>query len=178
MRSDYIPRDSAACILAALMPANRLALEVSLCTGLRIGDVLALRTEQVRKQRFTIKEQKTDKTRRVYIPTELRDALLRQAGKYYVFEGRLSALRPRTRQAVYKDLRRACTLFRVRGVRVSPHTMRKVYAVSQYQRTRDLAKVQRLLNHSSEAVTMLYAMADELTTSRLSGKSVSLPKKK
>lgn len=176
MRSDYIPRDSAACILAALMPANRLALEVSLCTGLRIGDVLGLRTEQVKKQRFTLKEQKTDKTRRVYIPGDLRDELLKQAGKYFVFEGRCSACRPRTRQAVYKDLRRACTLFRVRGAHVSPHTMRKVYAVSQYQRTKDLAKVQGLLNHSSEAVTMLYAMADELTAARLRGRSLHVPR--
>lgn len=177
MRSDYIQTDSAACILAALMPANRLALLVSLTTGLRIGDVLSLRTEQVKQQRFTIKEQKTGKTRRVYISSELQMQLLKQAGAIFVFEGRLSACQHRTRQAVYNDLKRACKLFRVRGVHVSPHTMRKVYAVTQYQRSRDLAKVQKLLNHSNEAVTMLYAMADELTEARLENRSVHLPRK-
>lgn len=159
------------------MPANRLALEVSLCTGLRIGDVLRLRTDQLQKDRCTIKEQKTNKTRRIRLPKDLRLALLRQAGDIYVFEARTSRFKHRTRQAVYNDLKRACKLFRVRGVNVAPHTMRKIYAVGQFQRTRDLSKVQGLLNHSSEAVTMLYAMADDLTAARVKGAAVRVPMK-
>lgn len=44
MKSGYIPKGEAQHILAALQPANRLALELSLHTGLRIGDVLDLKT--------------------------------------------------------------------------------------------------------------------------------------
>ena len=47
MRSDYIRREEFEHILAALTPPNRLAMRVSLATGLRIGDVLNLRTEQI-----------------------------------------------------------------------------------------------------------------------------------
>ena len=68
MRSEWIPKGDFEHILAALSPENRLACEVSLATGLRIGDVLALTPEKVRKQRFTVREQKTGKTRTKLFP--------------------------------------------------------------------------------------------------------------
>lgn len=49
---------------------------------------------------------------------------------------------------------------------LSPHSARKIYAVTEYRRTGSLQRVKELLNHSDEAVTMLYAMADELTERR------------
>ncbi|MGX8702543.1 tyrosine-type recombinase/integrase [Caproiciproducens sp.] len=152
-------------VLAALMPANRLACEVSACTGLRIGDVLNLRSARL-CERFTVRELKTGKTRRVTLPHELLDRLIAQSGKIFVFEGRENYRKPRTRQAVYKDLTRAAKLFRIRGTHISPHSARKIYAVGEYRRTGSLQRVKELLNHSDEAVTMLYAMADELTQRR------------
>ena len=61
MTTDYISRASFEHILSALMPENRLALIVSMTTGLRIDDVLHLRTKDVIKGRFTIREMKTGK---------------------------------------------------------------------------------------------------------------------
>lgn len=159
MRSEWVPRGDFQHILAALRPENRLACEISLATGLRINDVLSLPLEKVRKQRFTIREEKTGKTRRVRLPSALVDRCIACAGAHYVFEHRLDGRRHRTRQAVYKDLRRVATLFDARK-HITPHTARKVYAVEEYRRTGSLAHVRQLLNHSSEAVTMLYAMAD------------------
>lgn len=46
---------------------------------------------------------------------------------------------------------------------VSPHTARKIYAVQEYHKCGSLRRVQGLLNHGDEAVTMLYAMADVIT---------------
>lgn len=51
---------------------------------------------------------------------------------------------------------------------VGPHSARKIFAVNLYHRTGDLEAVRKALNHSDQAVTMLYAMADELTTRSLS----------
>ena len=167
MRTDYIPRGTFDHLLAALMPANRLAIETSLATGLRIGDVLAMRTDQVRRGRWTLKEEKTGKRRQVRLPLGLQRDLLAQAGRVYVFEHRLDWKRHRTREAVYKDLRRAVDLFRLRRLVIAPHTARKIYAVSQYQNSGSLKKVAELLNHSDEAVTMVYAMADELTARKM-----------
>lgn len=168
MRTDYIHREELSHLLAALTPPNRLALEVSLATGLRISDVLNLRTEALRAaedRRLSVRELKTGKTRRIKLTAELYERALSMAGKIYIFPNRHDWRRPRTRQAVYKDLKRAAKLFRV-PLNVAPHTARKVYAVDQYHRDGDLKRVQKLLNHDREAVTMLYAMADELTARR------------
>ena len=163
IRADYIHADNFLHILSALMLPNRLALIVSLTTGLRIDDVLSLKTETVKKQRFTIKDMKTGKRKTIRLSKPLLDDLLAQSGRVYVFEHRLDYKKHRTRQAVFKDLKRACELFRVSGVNISPHTARKIYSVGEYKRTCSIKQVQKLLNHSSEAVTMLYAMADEKT---------------
>jgi len=173
MRADWIAREELSHILAALMPPNRLALEVSLATGLRISDVLSIKTEQLEKaseRRITIRALKTGKIRRYKLPSELYERMLRQAGRVWVWEGRLDWRKHRTRQAVNKDLARCASLWRLpSGLHISPHTARKAYAVSKYQTTGSLKRVQELLQHSDESVTMLYAMADVLTERRLGG---------
>ena len=161
MRSRWVENDTMGHLLAALMPANRLALECSLRYGMRIGDVLALKTQDVERGDFTYVEQKTGKRRRLHISPDYQARLLRQAGRVYVFQGRNNWKRHRTRQAVYKDLKRIAAAYRLKGV--SPHSARKIYAVDRYRQYGDIRRVKRLLNHSDEAVTVLYALADELT---------------
>lgn len=177
MQSDYIFHEELNHILATLMPPNRLALEVSLYTGLRLSDVLSLKTQNI-KQRFSVQEQKTGKRRHVYLTKELQERLLLQAGQIYVFPHRLDGKRHRTRQAVWKDINRAMKLFRIpRNLVISPHTCRKVYAVERFRKTGNLKEVQQLLNHSSEGVTAIYAMADIMTERKLKGKKYSVVKK-
>lgn len=176
LKADYIPEIAFEHILGALMPENRLALFVSLTTGLRIDDVLSLRRKDIEKQRFTIHEMKTGKARRVSISKELQEQLLYTSGRFYVFEHRTDPKQHRTRQAVYKDLKRACKLFRIsETLQVSPHSARKIYAVSAYKRTAKIATVQKLLNHCNEPVTMIYAMADELTARHTKRSKLNLP---
>ena len=165
MKSDYVGRDMLGHVLAALMPANALAIEVSAHTGLRIGDVLNMRTERL-GPRMYVKELKTGKSRRIYLPAELLDRLTAQAGKIWVFEGRLDSRKHRTRQAVWKDIRRAAEAFRLLE-HLSPHSARKLYAVEMLHSTGSLEKVREHLNHSDPAVTAIYAMADILTERRL-----------
>lgn len=167
MQADYISPDMMEHVLAALMPANALAVRVSMATGLRIGDVLEIKTDEIQRGRWTVREGKTGKARRVTLPKALQAAVLRQSGHIWAFPGRSDGRRHRTRQAVYKDIRRAAEAFRLRE-HISPHSARKMFAVASLRRYGDLKKVQRLLNHDNEAVTMIYALADALTARRLS----------
>lgn len=162
MRSEWIPKGEMVHVLASLYPENRLACEISLATGLRINDVLALTPEKVRKQRFTIREEKTGKTRLIRLPKDLVNRALACSGQHYIFEGRLNGRKHRTRQAVFKDLKRSAKNFGIKE-NVSLHSIRKVFAVQEFQRTGgNLKRVQKLLNHENEAVTMLYAMANQI----------------
>jgi integrase len=165
MRTEWIPKGEMQHLLAALSPENRLACEISLATGLRVNDILALKPDQVRKQRFTIREEKTGKTKLIRLPSELVKRCLACSGQHFVFEHRLNGRKHRTRQAVFKDLKRVSELFGVKK-NIAPHSLRKIYAVEEFHRTSDLKRVQKLLNHSGEAVTLLYAMADQLKKRR------------
>lgn len=170
LRTDYIPRHVLELLLTALMPQNRLAIRASLVSGLRISDVLGLQTAKF-KQRMTVRESKTGKTRRIYWPAKIYEQMFEHAGKYFVFEGRLDPKKHRTRAAVFKDLKRVARLYRIDGRKivenVAPHSARKIFAVEALRDSKDLKKVQHLLNHDSEAVTMLYAMADVITRDKL-----------
>lgn len=158
--TEYLLDQQVKLVLASLMPANGLACEVSLHTGLRISDVLSLKTEQI-KPRFWVKESKTGKSKMVGLPDDLRQRLLAQAGEIYVFENRLDPTKHRSRQAVWADVKRAQKAFRI-GQNIGPHSFRKDYAVEVLRRYGDIEKVRRALNHDRETTSAIYAMADVL----------------
>lgn len=160
MRTKAIYTDSLSAILHLLTPENRLACLVSLYTGLRISDVLNIKTKDIWKTRFTVTEQKTGKRKTVRLPGKLKVQLHNIAGKVYVFPHRLDQNRHRTRQAVWKDLHKAARVLRLKGV--APHSMRKTYARELRREGFTETAIQRALNHSSPTITRLYAMADEV----------------
>lgn len=170
----WIDDDQLEIVLALLMPQNRLIMQLAIHTGLRIGDVLALRSEQLRP-RLTIHEAKTGKSRRITIPAKLLQAIKAQAGEVWAFPGR-NPERPKTRQAVWRDIKRAADAMRL-PANIGTHTARKVYAVRKLAKTGgNLAAVQAALNHSDAAVTMLYAMADHLSQQPRTGRRRGRPR--
>lgn len=161
MTTEYLVLREMEHVLAALTPANRLVCRVCVATGLRVGDVVALRTEDLKPQ-FWITERKTGKRRRVNLTTELLRQLKAQAGKEWVFPGTRDSHKHRTRQAVWRDVKRAAKAFRL-PQNVAPHSFRKIYAVNLLQKSKgNVGKVQRALNHSDAATTMIYAMSYQL----------------
>ena len=163
MRTDYMLPPEVEHVLAALMPSNRLVCRVCLHTGLRVGDVVALRTQDLARQ-FWVVEAKTKKRRRVNLTQRLLDDIKAQAGEVWAFPGRYPG-RHRTRQAVWADVKRAARAFRFKQ-NVAPHSFRKIYAVELLHRSGSVKRVQRALNHRDVATTMIYAMADQLLEAR------------
>ena len=164
MKSEYLLSQEVEHVLAALTPSNRLVCRVCLHTGLRVSDVLCLKTEQL-KPLFYVTEAKTGKKKRVGLPSQLLEELRQNAGDVWVFPSRVDPSKHRTRQAVWRDVKRAAKAFRM-PQNVTPHSFRKVYAVDLLARYGDAKKVQRALNHSDMATTMIYAMADKMVSSR------------
>ena len=157
MRTEYLLHREVELILAALTDTNRLVMRTCLQTGLRVGDVLALTPDRL-KPHFWVTEQKTGKARQVGLPEPLLSDLKNHAGTWWVFPGR-NPRKHHTRQAVWKDVKRAAQAFRL-PQNVGPHSARKVYAVDLMRKYGDIDRVRRALNHGSETVTLIYAMAD------------------
>ena len=92
----------------------------------------------------------------------LLERMRQQAGRRWCFEGARDWRKPRTRQAVYYDLKKAAAKFGL-PQNISPHTLRKNYAVYLRHKGKTVGQVQRTLNHSNAMTTMLYMYADKLT---------------
>ena len=163
MRTEYLLQNEVDNVLSVLTPRNALVMRVALHTGLRVGDVLALKTEKIGPH-FWVTECKTGKRRQVGLPEPLLSDLRKQAGAVWVFESPRTG-KPHTRQAVWKDVKRAARAFRL-PQNVGPHSARKVFAVELLAKYGDLGRVRRALNHSSDTVTMIYAMADRQLESK------------
>ena len=160
MTTEYLLHREVEHVLAALTPENRVIMRLCMHTGLRIGDVLAIKTAQL-APRFWITEQKTGKRRMVGLPAQFLEDMRKIAGPIWVFSHAFDPARHRTRQAVWKDVKRAARAFRL-PQNVAPHSARKIYAVDLLAKYEDIERVQRALNHSSQSVTLIYAMADRL----------------
>lgn len=159
MRTEYLLDREVEQVLGLLTVQNRLVMRVLLHTGIRISDALQLRTEQL-KPNFWITEQKTGKRRQVGLPEPLLSDLKESAGREWVFESAVDPKRHRTRQAVWKDVKRAAVAARLTA-NAAPHSMRKVYAVNLLNAYGDIERVRRALNHGGIEVTLIYAMADK-----------------
>lgn len=167
MRTEYLLAQEVDHVLAALMPQNRLIMELALHTGLRISDILGMTREQLKPQGW-ITEAKTGKRRQYGIPADLLRKILAQAGKEWAFPGR-NEKNPKTRQAVWADVKRAAKAFRL-PQNVAPHSFRKVYAVELMRKYGDVERVQKVLCHSRPSVTAIYAMADVLLERKMAAK--------
>ena len=169
MKTEYLLAQQVEHVLAALTPQNRLIARVCLHTGLRVGDVVALKTKALGLQ-FMVTEAKTKKRRRVGLPTALLEDIRRQAGPVWAFPGRDPA-KHKSRQAVWADVKRAAKAFRL-PQNVGPHSFRKVYAVELLGRYGDIRRVQRALNHGGMETTLIYAMVDKLLAAKMDRRAV------
>lgn len=158
MRTEYLLQKEVERVLDLLTYENRLVMRVLLHTGLRISDALQLKPEQLRPN-FWVTEQKTGKRRQVGLPEPLLDDLRDSADSEWVFPGSKPG-KHRTRQAVWKDVKRAAAALRLTQ-NAAPHSARKVYAVELLKKYGDIDRVRRALNHGGLEVTLVYAMADK-----------------
>lgn len=140
-----------------LTPPNALCVEIMLRTGLRVSDVLKIRTEQLENSRLTISESKTGKQRIIRPPPKLMERMRQQAGSIYLFPNARDESRHRTRQAVWHDIKRAAKAMRIPLI-IAPHSARKTYACDQYRKTGDIFAVQHLLNHDRLDTTIIYLL--------------------
>ena len=165
VKSEYINPEQFKLILDLMQPENAAAVRVCLITGLRIGDVLALKRENVGAD-GTIHTicKKTGKPFVGEIPVKLARALLLNAGGEagWLFPSPSPRRwnEPRTRQAVWSDIKRAAKICAVPR-NVTPHSARKIYAVGKFHKD-GLEAAQISLQHDRLATTLIYAFSDQL----------------
>ena len=162
MRTDYLNPQLYNKLYTCMTYENVLALRVSLETGLRIDDVLSLRSEQLRKRTISGVAHKTGKPYKKAVSADLAKRLqhLRPNRGGFIFPHRSDPMRHRTRQAVWANMKHAAALMGVQ-LNAAPHSARKTDAVEVFN-DKGLDVVQKELQHDRMSTTMLYAFSNML----------------
>ena len=138
---------------------NYMLFLVGINTGLRISDILKLKVSDVRNQtHLTLREKKTSKIKRIKImgiANELEDYIAEMEDHQYLFTSQKGHNEPITRVQAYRILNKAAANIGLKE-EIGTHTLRKTYGYHFYQKTKDVALLQELFNHSSPSVTLRY----------------------
>lgn len=156
MKSRYLDHAEVEALREHMSEGAFLPLWLAVSTGLRIGDVLKARVRDLKPDGLHYIAEKTGKPGVVGVPAALRRKLPKN-GKW-LFPGRDPA-RHLTRQAVWARVKAAGKRAGVDLDGVSPHSLRKVFAVELY-REKGFHAVQEALQHSNAATTEIYSFAD------------------
>ena len=141
---------------------NRLIFAFGINTGLMVSDILGLNVEDVEGKNYVeIKEKKTGKYKRFPLNAKLKalikDYLINDRCKSYslaenepLFLGKKHFRLDRS-----QVLNEACKQLGITA-NVGTHTMRKSFGYHFYKKYNDVALLQKILNHSSPAITLRY----------------------
>lgn len=166
MRSRFLEESEIEKMRESLGEEAFLPLLISLETGLRVGDVVALKVKDLKSDGIHYKAQKTGKRGVAKISAKTRK-MLNKTGKWLFPSKRTDS--HITRQAIWKRLKKAGSATGVDISGLSPHSMRKVFAVELY-RKKGFEAVKEALQHNYASNTEIYAFSDWNT-----GENANLP---
>jgi integrase/recombinase XerD len=147
---------------------DRAMFELIYATGLRVSELIGIRTEQLNLRQGVVRvtgkggkerlvplgEQAQDWIERYY--KESRPALLRGSVVDEVFVSNRRA--GMTRQMFWFTVKRYATVAGIDAKRISPHVLRHCFATHLLNHGADLRALQMLLGHSSLSTTQIYTL--------------------
>ena len=159
-----------ACRDASKNTKDKALFELMMSTGMRVGEIAALKIEDIdfEKKTIHIPEGKTDNAERdVYLTIKAKNALIRYLGERnsgYVFRPLRNVtdvnkpINNGTIEKWVKDIGKRAKCHCVTTV----HVFRKTFASEEYRRTKNVKYVSFLLGHSSTAVTEKFYLVDDI----------------
>jgi integrase len=160
MRVYNIDREAKTNFVKNLGYKYQLIFRLGCATGLRISDIVKLEKSILAKKEPTIREQKTKKSKRFYIPKKLRQELetYSKNNQVYIFES-TSKTGHITRQAVWKHFKLIAKKTGIK-INVGTHTMRKNHAKELQLSGKGYNYIKNKLNHDNLADTLLYLIEE------------------
>ncbi|PGV52475.1 tyrosine-type recombinase/integrase [Bacillus sp. AFS037270] len=136
-----------------------LLLAYALNTGLRISDILRANVQDSLKGVWKDREEKTNKEKIIQLNPKLQllirdfvEANNLQEGDYLFYSNKDRG-KPISRVQAHRIVAHAGDMI---GITLSCHSLRKTFGYMAYKQDVDLALLQYIFNHSSQAVTLRY----------------------
>ncbi|MCA0992971.1 tyrosine-type recombinase/integrase [Guptibacillus hwajinpoensis] len=131
---------------------------IGINTGLRVSDLLKLKLKDVRgKKKVTIQEGKTKKSRVIVFNNSIYEevqAYIKTVDSEWLFPSRKGD-KPISSVQAYRQLNKASDMVDITEG-IGTHTMRKTFGYWYYKQSKDVARLQRILNHTHPKVTLDY----------------------
>ncbi|MEE3350361.1 MAG: site-specific integrase [Candidatus Gastranaerophilaceae bacterium] len=136
---------------------------LGLNSGLRVSDIVGLNvSDVVDKTHITIIEKKTQKRKSFYINDKLKKVLKKYTANRDLSEPLFLGKQGKRldRSQVYRFIKKACCACGLK-LQVSTHTMRRSFGYHHYQQYKDAVILQKIFNHSSQRITLMYIGVDQ-----------------
>ena len=156
---NFLTSEEVKLVLAAVEnPKHRLMLEVIYATGVRCGELVRLRVEDIdsKRQVIVVRNGKGGKERLTLLPDtllfKLRDYYRQYRPKEWLFEGKNGHNKESVPQKACQNAERDSEV----GKRVTPHVLRHSFATAQLDLEVDLITLSNILGHSRIKTTQIY----------------------
>lgn len=151
-------------------PRNALMFAFGIYTGLRICDILNFRVRDVRNKEFiSIREKKTKKEKLIlinkYLRKQIDEFIVGMKDFEYLFKSPKGINKPISRQQAYNILKEAAQEFGIESM--GCHTPRKTFGYMTYKKTKDVAQLMDIYNHSNPNVTLRYIGVNQDTKNKI-----------
>lgn len=132
----------------------------TLCsTGIRISELRFISVEAVKAGKAEINCK--GKMRTVFLPYALCGMLREYIAKNKIYYGSVFVTKngqPIDRSNVWSDMKRVCEIAGVRSEKVSPHSLRHLFARTYYSSQKDIVRLADVLGHTNVNTTRIYTM--------------------
>ncbi|UED78038.1 site-specific integrase [Brevibacillus sp. DP1.3A] len=146
-------------------PRNYILFVVGIYTGLRISDILQLKVGDVKKDRISLRETKTQKLKSMAIHPKLKailkSYLVDKQDHEYLIKSRKGKNKPIKREMAYKILRAVADEFDLESI--GCHTMRKTFGYHFHKQTNNSEMLREIFNHSDVSITRKYIGVEQDT---------------
>lgn len=138
---------------------NYILFLMAIHTGLRIGDILKLKVENVlNKENIEIREEKTGKTKEIEISPKLKRELKKfcenKPIEEYLIKSRNCYNNPLGRKQAYNIIRDAGAKNGLK--RIGCHSLRKTFGRKYYNKYNNIEELRVFFNHSNSSITLRY----------------------
>lgn len=147
---------------------NKIIFNIGINNGIRTGDIVKLKIEDVYGKDYArIRESKTGKTRDIRLNVaNIKQDIIDYIGSKkwndddYLFTSHKDPRKPISTTAVYRIFKRLNEVSGGQLPHLTAHSMRRTFGYMYYKKTRDIATLMKLFNHSSQAITLRYIGID------------------
>lgn len=144
---------------------NKMAvlLQTMCSTGIRVGELQFITVESAERGKAVI--QNKGKNRVILIPRELGRLLKDYCGRQGIESGMIFATchgRPMDRSNIWREMKKLGLMAGIELQKVFPHNLRHLFAITYYEKEKNIIYLSDIMGHSSVETTRIYTSIDEM----------------